>query len=74
VTCTASIGTRRLAARARFFTVSIVLTEAGVTLVRVTPRCLVTIPKGARGKVVKATIAVTQHGMTVRRATQMRIR
>ena len=74
VTCTGSIGTRRLAARASFFTISIVLTDAGVTLVRVTPRCLVTIPKGARGKVVKATIAVTQHGLTIRRVTQMRIR
>jgi hypothetical protein len=74
VTCTASIGTRRLSARGSFFTINIVLTDAGVTLVRVKPQCLVTIPNGARGKVVKATIAVTQHGLTVRRVTQMRIR
>lgn len=74
VTCSAAIGSRRLKAKADWFTLTIVVVQAGVTIQKARPRCMFTIPKGVRGKLVKATIGVTQHGMTVRRTTQMRVR
>jgi hypothetical protein len=73
VTCSAAIGARKLAAKADWFTITI-LVGANVTIERVRPRCTFVIPKNARGKRVTATISVTEFGVTLRRTFAMRVR
>lgn len=71
--CTATLGGRRLAGKGDWFTLS--LAGGGtVETLKADPRCAWTIPRSARGKLMRGTITLTQSGLQVSRSFSVRVR
>ena len=68
VVCTGRIGTRSVAGRGDWFRII-----AG-PFQKATPRCTWTPPRGTNGKLLRATITVSQSGLQVTRSFSVRIR
>jgi hypothetical protein len=75
VTCTATVAGTRLKGRADWFTISVVDGSSGTSrTLSADPRCTWAVPKSAKGKLLRARVAVAQGGLQVARSFSVRVR
>ena len=75
VTCTATVAGKRLKGKADWFTITVVDGSSGTSrALSADPRCAWTVPKSAKGKLLRATVAVAQGGLQVARSFSVRVR